>query len=549
MDIKYIILIVTIGIILSTSLIVILKPNNTVISLKNEENFPILIIEDEIIEDNEPIINNGEIFISYPVFKKYIDNNVFFDDVEKVIIITLCDKIYKFKVNSNIVEVNRNEFKIDKPVFEKNGIQYIPIEVFLDDYGLEINYYEDTNIFIIDNIGEECPICEVIMEDAEIRCDMSKKSYILKKDINVGSFLKIYEEYESWYKVRSEEGILGYIEKKYVKVVYKREFYNDKQLKGGLNTKRKICLAWDHILGSNSNKNNIKRIGGLNVISPTWFSIQDVSGNIRDRGNIEYVNYAHDLGYDVWALVNNNFDPELTHKILSNYSRRMKIIDELLKLMDKYSLEGINIDFENINIEDKELYTQFIREFVPLCHEKGKVVSVDVTVKANSNNWSLCYDRQGISEVADYVIMMAYDQHWSNGPSAGSVAEYLWVENGIKSALKEIPKEKLILGIPFYTRLWKIEKKNGKVSSETFSMSEADKLIKLKDLNLIWDENSGQYYGEYEERDYIYKIWFEDENSIELKMSLVNKYSLAGVAFWRLGFEKDNVWSIINYSL
>lgn len=549
MDIKYIILIVTIGIILSTSLIVILKPNNTVISLKNEENFPILIIEDEIIEDNEPIINNGEIFISYPVFKKYIDNNVFFDDVEKVIIITLCDKIYKFKVNSNIVEVNRNEFKIDKPVFEKNGIQYIPIEVFLDDYGLEINYYEDTNIFIIDNIGEECPICEVIMEDAEIRCDMSKKSYILKKDINVGSFLKIYEEYESWYKVRSEEGILGYIEKKYVKVVYKREFYNDKQLKGGLNTKRKICLAWDHILGSNSNKNNIKRIGGLNVISPTWFSIQDVSGNIRDRGNIEYVNYAHDLGYDVWALVNNNFDPELTHKILSNYSRRMKIIDELLKLMDKYSLEGINIDFENINIEDKELYTQFIREFVPLCHEKGKVVSVDVTVKANSNNWSLCYDRQGISEVADYVIIMAYDQHWSNGPSAGSVAEYLWVENGIKSALKEIPKEKLILGIPFYTRLWKIEKKNGKVSSETFSMSEADKLIKLKDLNLIWDENSGQYYGEYEERDYIYKIWFEDENSIELKMSLVNKYSLAGVAFWRLGFEKDNVWSIINYSL
>lgn len=549
MDIKYIILIVTIGIILSTSLIVILKPNNTVMSLKNEEGFPILIIEDEIIEDNEPIINNGEIFISYPVFKKYIDNNVFFDDVEKVIIITLRDKIYKFKLNSNIVEVNRNEFKIDKPVFEKNGIQYIPIEVLLDDYGLEINYYEDTNTFVIDNISEECPICEVIMEGAEIRCDMSRKSYILKKDIKVGSFLKIYEEYESWYKVRSKEGILGYIEKKYVKVVYKKEFYNDKHLKGGLDTKRKICLAWDNILDSNSNKNNIKRIEGLNVISPTWFSIQDIDGNIQDRGNIEYVNYAHDLGYDVWALVNNNFDPELTHRILSNYSHRMKIIDELLELMDKYSLDGINIDFENINIEDKELYTQFIREFVPLCHEKGKIVSVDVTVKANSNNWSLCYDRQGISEVADYVIIMAYDQHWANGPSAGSVAEYLWIESGIKSALKEIPKEKLILGIPFYTRLWKIGKRDGKVSSETFSMSEADKLIKLKDLNLIWDENSGQYYGEYEEKDYIYKIWFEDENSIKLKMSLVNKYSLAGVAFWRLGFEKDNVWSIINYSL
>ena len=249
------------------------------------------------------------------------------------------------------------------------------------------------------------------------------------------------------------------------------------------------------------------------------------------------------------ALFSNGFDPELTHQMLSSSEQRMDVIKQLLSYVDLYQLDGINIDFENVNIEDKELLVQFVRELTPLMHEKDRIVSMDVTFISLSENWSMFYDREELSAIVDYIMVMAYDEHWANSPKAGSVASLPWVEEGVQRILQEVPNDKLILGLPFYTRLWIEEtNENGeiKVSSKTLSMEKAEEWIKEKGASVIVDEKSGQNYVEVKEDKTIYKIWLEDKFSIDKRIELMKKYRLAGVAAWRRGFETEEVWESIH---
>jgi spore germination protein YaaH len=296
---------------------------------------------------------------------------------------------------------------------------------------------------------------------------------------------------------------------------------------------------------------SIEPIYGLNVVSPTWFSIVDEQGEILDKGNKEYVTEYKKLGYDIWPLINNSFNPDITSKFLSSSRLRQELIEKIVKIYDYYGVDGINIDFENVYVKDKDLLTQFVRELYPVFKEKGMIVSIDVTPISSSENWSLCYDRKRLSETVDYIMLMAYDQHWANSPVAGSVAQYTWVEDSVKAILNEVPKEKLILGIPFYTRLWAIKNIDGKeeVSSKALSMEEVNRFVEENNVELIWDAESGQYYGETIKEDVTYKIWVEDAKSLQLKSSLVNKYDLAGIASWRKGFEKDEVWPVLSYTI
>lgn len=311
---------------------------------------------------------------------------------------------------------------------------------------------------------------------------------------------------------------------------------------------KKINLTWDYIYKKTPDMTGVQKIDGLDVVSPTWFVLQDESINILDKADISYTNWAHDKGYNVWPLFGNGFDKEMTAKVLGNPSKRTKLVNKIIELSLKYNADGINMDFENMRTEDSDEYTLLIKELSEKAKEKGLYVSVDVTPINKHSNWSTCYNRKDLSKYADYIIIMGYDQHWEGSPVSGSVAQLNWVEDSLKKILEEVPADKLILAVPFYTRLWQETYVNGKtvVTSKALSMEEGEKAIKENNAIKVWDEESGQYYAEYKKDGSLYRIWLEDENSIKRKVQLANKYDIAGVASWRKGFEKPEIWNVID---
>lgn len=507
-----------------------------------------LIVEEEEVESSDAVMIYEDIlYFSFPTVEYFIDKDIFYDELEKTLIITNKDEVLRYIVDSDVASVNSKEFLILNTIKELNRTIYIPIDIILKNYNVEINYFEETKAVVLDYKDIYYLKGEIILEDAVIRTDLNVKSPIIANNLPLGTIVNVYAEYEYWYKVRTMDGIPGFIEKKFIKLnhtkdIFKVEIPNMEAIQE--DKKRKINLTWDYTNRKITNTDSIKQIAGLNVISPTWFSIIDEEGNMIDKGSMEYVSRYNEFGYEIWPLINNNFDPDLTHELLYKSSRREKLIQDILNSYRGYGVQGINIDFENVHMKTKDLLTQFVRELYPVFKEAGMSVSIDVTGISTSENWSLSYDRERLSKAVDYIMLMAYDQHWASSPISGSVAEYPWVEKSIVGVLKSIPNEKLVLGVPFYTRLW--SERDGKVSSQALSMEKANTFIKENNIELIWDEKSLQYYGETEKNDTVYKIWLEDSKSLEKKASLIHKYDLAGIASWRKGFETGEVWDTIN---
>ena len=285
-----------------------------------------------------------------------------------------------------------------------------------------------------------------------------------------------------------------------------------------------------------------EKLPGIDVLSPSWFIIENAQGKIKTRhGSVKYVRQAHNKGYQVWALITNNFDPKMTSKLLDSPLARKRVIAQMEQLAKDYELDGFNLDFENINPADKDKLTDFVQEISKALKTQGLIISIDVTIPSNSGYWSKCYDRKAIAEVVDYVMLMAYDEHGAASEVSGSVASLPWVEDGIQKTLQEgVPEKKLILGMPLYMRLWQETK--GKVKAKTLSMAQADKVIQEKGLVPVWLSKEGQYYFEYQEKNNRYRVWQENRRSLALKASLVNRYNLAGGAYWRSTLETEDVW-------
>lgn len=314
----------------------------------------------------------------------------------------------------------------------------------------------------------------------------------------------------------------------------------------------KINLTWHNLYNSSPNMSGTAKIEGLDVISPTWFTLSSANGDYANIASLDYTSWAHKNGYKVWALVGNNFDRDLTSKVLNNEAARKNAVDNLIKFIKDYNLDGINIDFEYMYTSDKDLFTKFVGELYQKTKPLGVKLSVDVTVIAYNSDWSSCYDRKALAQVSDYIALMAYDQYWTGSPVSGSVSQLRWVEDNLKKVLLEVPNNKLLLGIPFYTRVWKeAYVANGKlvVTSSSVSMQTAERLAAENNAARTWDAVSGQFFVTYKKDGAVYKIWMEDEASIKLRVEMANMYDLAGVASWRMGFEKPQIWEVINDNL
>lgn len=292
-----------------------------------------------------------------------------------------------------------------------------------------------------------------------------------------------------------------------------------------------------------------EKLPGIDVLSPSWFIIENAQGKIKTRhGSVKYVRQAHNKGYQVWALITNNFAPQMTSKLLDSPLARKRVIAQIEQLAKDYELDGFNLDLENINPADKDKLTDFVQEISKALKPQGLIISIDVTIPSNSGYWSKCYDRKAIAEVVDYMMLMAYDEHGAGSEVSGSVASLPWVEDGIQKTLQEgVPEKKLILGMPLYMRLWQETK--GKVKAKTLSMAQADKVIQEKELVPVWLSKEGQYYFEYQEKNTRYRVWQENRRSLALKASLVNRYNLAGGAYWRSTLETEAVWPALAETL
>ncbi|HYE81151.1 MAG TPA: S-layer homology domain-containing protein [Clostridia bacterium] len=379
------------------------------------------------------------------------------------------------------------------------------------------------------------------------------RKHMENENFEVVSKSRYLAEIEATYELVLEDGDFRYLIKKkiYLKnvgdswVVYNSipEFSDDST------SGKKINLTWHYIWGSAPDMSGVKKVDGLNVVSPTWFTLANEKGDMENRGSLSYSNWAHRNGYKVWVLVDNKFNSALTSKFLSDENARAKFIDSLISNAKKYEIDGINIDFENMYTRDKDAFTGFMRELSQKTKANGLTLSVDVSVIVSNSNWSESFDRAALARVVDYVALMAYDQHWEGSPVSGSVAQLSWVEQCLKRVLQEVPKEKLLLGVPFYTRLWKEEYVNGSskpvVTSQAISMETAERIIAENGASKTWDAISGQYYATYKKGNATYKIWLEDEKSIKLRAELVNKYKLGGIASWKYGLEKSTVWNTI----
>lgn len=314
----------------------------------------------------------------------------------------------------------------------------------------------------------------------------------------------------------------------------------------------KINLAWQYLSQNTPDMSNVSKFEGLNVISPTWFALSNVNGDIRNIADLKYSNWAHKNGYQVWALVTNDFNKELTAQMLADPASRQNAANTLIQYAKDYKLDGINVDFENMYTKDRDLFTLFVKELYQKTKQMGIILSVDVTVIARNSNWSECYDRKALAQVSDYIALMAYDQYWAGSPVSGSVAQLKWVEDNLKKVLLEVPEQKLLLGMPFYTRVWQEQYDASNklvVTSKAVSMEYAEQLIVENMAVKTWDAVSGQYFATYNKDGVTYKIWLENESSIKLRVELANKYNLAGVASWKLGLEKPSIWNVIAAAL
>lgn len=487
--------------------------------------------------EQKALISGDEVYIPLDVVNGYLNQRYYWDSANKKIL---------YATPTSLTE----EAASDQPggnVWLKESTVYLKLDYVKKYTDIDSYIYKDPARIAIQYKFSNVQTVTV-KKDTVIRYRGGIKSKILTKTAK-DTVLRLMNKGEDWDQVATDDGYIGYIQKKKVSAAdttdYKRSFKAEAY--SYFTMDEPVNLAWHQVTSTDANNyfaDTTQNMTGVNVISPTWFSVSDNDGNVSSLASGEYVMQAHEKGLKVWGLVDNFSENMSTTTVLSNTAARQNLENQLVTYALKAGLDGINVDFESLSEDVGIHFLQFLRELSIQCHENNLVLSVDNPVP---EDFTSHYDRAEQGKVVDYVIIMGYDEHYV-GSDAGSVASLPWVEQGVKDTLAEVPAKRTILAIPFYTRLWKTTD-GGALTSEAIGMDQAQQAISDNGAETYWDKTTSQNYGTYEGDGATYQIWLEDSKSIAEKVKLIPKYKLAGVAEWKLGFENSGIWSVITENL
>ena len=489
-------------------------------------------------QEIQGIYEHGQTYLPLSWILGHINKRFYWDSTENFLVYTLPDQIVYADAETKGSNGAPLLLVKDEDVYLTLGLlaNYSDVEIQAFDSG------DAKRVFINEwsNRG-----VSILSKKRAVRVRGGIKSPILtnlEKDTQV----TVLETMETWSKVVTPDGHIGYVENKVLGEIQDEAFFSGREpvVYESNRLDEKIVLGWHQISDVDAYKtleDILDQAEDINVISPTWFALTDNSGSFRSIASQKYVDIAHEHGVQVWALLDNFSSNVQTEVLLASTTTRRKLINSLIAEVEKYGIDGLNMDFESIKPEAGIHYIQFLRELSIPCREKGIILSVDNYVPTSYNAF---YDREEQGIVADYVIIMGYDEHYAGG-EPGSVSSLGFVENGISGTLAEVPREKVINAVPFYTRLW--TEKNGEVSSKALGIEAAKNWIAKNRVELYWQEELGQYYGELLTPSELSYLWLEEENSLELKMNLIRDYDLAGVACWKLGLEDDAAWDVIGW--
>lgn len=490
------------------------------------------------LQETRGIYEQGQTYLPLTWINDYINKRFYWDSTEKLLVYTLPDQI----VYADAETKGSNGAPL---LLVKEDDVYLTLGLVANYTDVQIQNFDsgDAKRVFINEWGTR--MVSTVSKDGYIRVKGGIKSPVVSqaaKDTQV----VVLETMENWSKVVLPDGLVGYIENKRLGEISEETLVSEKQPVVYTSTSlgEKVVLGWHQVTNLDANKQLDKIVAdadGLNVISPTWFALTDNEGGYTSLASQDYVDKAHDMGLQVWALVDNFSSNVQTEVLLSSTTTRRKLINSLMEEVDRYGLDGLNMDFESLKTEAGVHYVQFLRELSIPCRERGIILSVDNYVPASYNEF---YDREEQGIVADYVIIMGYDEHYA-GSEPGSVASMDYVRGGIERTLEDVPKEKVINGVPFYTRIW-TETDSG-VQSEAIGIKAAKEWVDENLVDLYWQQELGQYYGEVSGPSGVSYIWMEEEDSLSLKMELIKAYDLAGVACWKLGFEDSAVWEVIGW--
>ena len=489
-------------------------------------------------QEIQGIYEHGQTYLPLSWILGHINKRFYWDSTENLLVYTLPDQIVYADAETKGSNGAPLLLVKDEDVYLTLGLiaNYSDVEIQAFDSG-------DTKRVFINEWSNRG--ISILSKKRAVRVRGGIKSPILtnlEKDTQV----TVLETMETWSKVVTPDGHIGYVENKVLGEIQDEAFFSGREpvVYESNRLDEKIVLGWHQISDVDAYKtleDILDQAEDINVISPTWFALTDNSGSFRSIASQKYVDIAHEHGVQVWALLDNFSSNVQTEVLLASTTTRRKLINSLIAEVEKYGIDGLNMDFESIKPEAGIHYIQFLRELSIPCREKGIILSVDNYVPTSYNAF---YDREEQGIVADYVIIMGYDEHYAGG-EPGSVSSLGFVENGISGTLAEVPREKVINAVPFYTRLW--TEKNGEVSSKALGIEAAKNWIAKNRVELYWQEELGQYYGELLTPSELSYLWLEEENSLELKMNLIRDYDLAGVACWKLGLEDDAAWDVIGW--
>lgn len=494
-------------------------------------------------------IEEGIIYVSMDDMKNFFDKYIYLEKETNEVITTYNDRIASIGFDANKITINGSIKKTNASAMRDGEEVYLPISEMLEVYNVELKNIEATKTITLDSLDRE-------QRKATLKSNVSIKSQgkffsrIIDK-AEKGSEVIVIDETEgkTWVKVRTEDGKIGYAKTNKLENIttVREEKTKEKQITG------KVNMFWEYFSQYVKAPDRTgQTVDGVNVVSPSFFYLDKNDGtlkeNVGDAGKA-YIDWAHSNGYKVWPMVSNaDAGIKITSNILNSYTKRQNLIQSIVEKCAQYDIDGINIDFENMYEADKDKFSRFIIEIVPRMQEMGIVVSVDVTAPDGDPNWSRCYNRNVIGDVADYLIFMAYDQYGNSSTKPGTTAGFNWVETNLKKIIDydEVDTEKIILGMPFYTRQWTVAQDGSIKGKGVVPMMN----VKIpNNVEKQWDDELKQYYIEYKSGKDTIKMWIEDGTSIKEKVSLVTKYNLGGTSCWRKDMETSNVWTIIREGL